>query len=243
MIRVSGTHTFRMAKSNLRARPIFHRERDAIEAHLTVVFAALAVSLHLQGRHWASIKKLVHTLRPLRTVHIDIGRHPITAAPQITAEARALLDRLPAFTAPGHSERVRDGSACLRDPVAAAAHGGPMARRKTARKGYPSDLTDAQWELVEPLLPAPKTGGRPEKHPRRLIVDAILYVVRTGCSWRQLPTDFPPWETVYWYFTRWEDAKVTEKILAAVREQLRVTEGREPEPSAGAGRLPDGEGR
>jgi transposase len=108
-----------------------------------------------------------------------------------------------------------------------------MARRKRGRKGYPSDLTDQQWELVEPLLPAPKSGGRPEKHPRRLIVDAILYVVRTGCSWRQLPSDFPPWETVYWYFARWENAKVTEKILAAVREQLRIAEGRNPEPSAG----------
>jgi transposase len=104
-----------------------------------------------------------------------------------------------------------------------------MARRK----GYPSDLTDQQWELVEPLLPAVKTGGRPETHPRRAIVDAILYVVRTGCSWRQLPTDFPPWQTVYWYFTGWENAKVTEKILAAVRTQLRVQEGRHPEPSAG----------
>ena len=108
-----------------------------------------------------------------------------------------------------------------------------MAGRKRGRKGYPSDLTDQQWEVVEPLLPPVKTGGRPEKHPRRLIVDAILYVVRTGCSWRQLPADFPPWETVYWYFVRWEEAKVTEKILAAVREQLRVAEGRNPEPSAG----------
>jgi transposase len=108
-----------------------------------------------------------------------------------------------------------------------------VARRKTRRQGYPSDLTDQQWELVEPLLPAPKSGGRREKHPRRLIVDAILYVVRTGRSWRQLPSDFPPWETVYWYFARWENAKVTEKILAAVREQLRIAEGRNPEPSAG----------
>jgi transposase len=108
-----------------------------------------------------------------------------------------------------------------------------MARRKRGRQGYPSDLTDQQWELVEPLLPPVKTGGRPEKHPRRLIVDAILYVVRTGCSWRQLPADFPPWETVYWYFARWEAAKATEKILASVRERLRVTEGGNPEPSAG----------
>jgi transposase len=94
--------SFRMAKSDLRARPIFHRERDAIEAHLTVVFAALAVSRHLQDATGASIKKLVRTLRPLRTVHIDVGGHPITAAPQITAEARAILDPLPAITAPGH---------------------------------------------------------------------------------------------------------------------------------------------
>jgi Transposase DDE domain len=94
--------SFRMAKSDLRARPIFHRERDAIEAHLTVVFAALAVSRHLQDATGASTPKLVRTLRPLRTVRIDVGGHPITAAPQITAEARALLDRLPAITAPGH---------------------------------------------------------------------------------------------------------------------------------------------
>jgi transposase len=98
---------------------------------------------------------------------------------------------------------------------------------------YPSDTSDEQWALVEPLLPAVKTGGRPEKHPRRAVVDAILYVVRTGCAWRQLPADFPPWQTVYWYFNQWEQAKVTEKILPVVRGQLRVQEGRAPEPSAG----------
>ena len=95
-------HSFRMAKSDLRARPIFHRQRDAIEAHLTVVFAALAVSRHLQDATGTSINKLVRTLRPLRTVRIDVGGHPITAAPQITGDARALLDQLPAITAPGH---------------------------------------------------------------------------------------------------------------------------------------------
>jgi Transposase DDE domain len=95
-------HSFRMTKSDLRARPIFHRERDAIEAHLTIVFAALAVSRHLQDATGVSIKKLVRTLRPLRTVRINVAGHPITAAPQITAEARAILDALPAITAPGH---------------------------------------------------------------------------------------------------------------------------------------------
>jgi len=68
---------------------------------------------------------------------------------------------------------------------------------------------------------------------RRAVVDAILYVIRTGCSWRQLPGDFPPWQTVYWYFNQWEQAKTTDKILPVVREQLRVQEGRDPEPSAG----------
>ncbi len=98
---------------------------------------------------------------------------------------------------------------------------------------YPSDTSDEQWAVIVPLLPPAKTGGRPEKHPRREIVDAILYVVRAGCSWRSLPVDFPPWETVYYYFTRWEQARVTEKILPIVREQVRAAEGRDPEPSAG----------
>lgn len=105
-----------------------------------------------------------------------------------------------------------------------------MAQRK---RRYPSDTSDAQWALIEPLLPAPESGGRPEKHPRRDVVDAILYVVRAGCAWRALPVDFPPWQTVYWYFNRWEQQKVTEQILPIVRRQLRADEGRDPEPSAG----------
>ncbi|WP_310738066.1 IS5 family transposase [Microbispora sp. H10949] len=98
---------------------------------------------------------------------------------------------------------------------------------------YPSDLTDAQWALIEPLLPSPNPGGRPEKHPRRDIVDAIVYVVRTGCAWRQLPFDFPPWQTVTGYFVRWEQAKVTDQILAALRRRVRAQQGRAEEPSAG----------
>ena len=101
------------------------------------------------------------------------------------------------------------------------------------RRGYPSDLTDAQRALIEPLLPEPNTDGRREKHPRREIVNAILYVVRSGCPWRYLPADLPPWQTVYWYFARWEDAGVTEKLLAALRIKARVQQGRDPEPSAG----------
>jgi transposase len=97
---------------------------------------------------------------------------------------------------------------------------------------YPSDLTDAQWAVIEPLLPPASTGGRPEKHPRRAIVDAILYVVRTGCSWRQLPVDFPPWPTVYWYFVRWEQVQVSAQILAVLRAKVRDLAGRQVQPSA-----------
>ncbi|GLY80390.1 hypothetical protein Airi01_086570 [Actinoallomurus iriomotensis] len=98
---------------------------------------------------------------------------------------------------------------------------------------YPSGLTDAEWALVEPLLPPPGEGGRPEKHPRREVVDAILYVVRTGCAWRQLPADFPPWQTVYWYFVQWEEQRVTLRLLDALRQPVRLAEGRAAEPNAG----------
>ncbi|MCD0453813.1 IS5 family transposase [Actinocorallia sp. API 0066] len=97
---------------------------------------------------------------------------------------------------------------------------------------YPSDLSDAQWALIEPLLPAAHWDGRKEKHPRRDIVDAILYVNQTGCAWRYLPVDFPPWQTVYWHFQRWEEHRVTDKIVNAVRRRLRRDLDRDPEPSA-----------
>lgn len=103
----------------------------------------------------------------------------------------------------------------------------------SSRRGYPSDLTDDQWAMIADLLPEPSSEGRPEKHPRREIVNAILYVVRSGCPWRYLPADLPPWQTVYWYFVRWEEAGVTEKLLAALRIKARVQQGRSPEPSAG----------
>jgi transposase len=94
--------SFRMAKTDLRARPIFHRQRDSIEAHLTIVFAALAISRYLQEQTGVSINKLVRTLRLLRTVQIELSGHTITAAPMITAKARDILDRLPPINAPGH---------------------------------------------------------------------------------------------------------------------------------------------
>ena len=105
---------------------------------------------------------------------------------------------------------------------------------------YPSDLTDAQWALIEPLVPGRSTrgkgtrGGRPLKYSRRRIIDAILYVDRTGCSWRQLPHDFPPWETVYYYFQRWAAEGTTDRIHDALRGAVRDAAGRDPAASAGA---------
>lgn len=90
--------------------------------------------------------------------------------------------------------------------------------------------------LVERLLPSARVGprgGRREKHPRRRIVDAIFYVVRTGCARRQLPKDFPPWPTGYWYFTWWHDDGTVEHVHDVLRSRVREADGRNAEPSAG----------
>jgi transposase len=100
------------------------------------------------------------------------------------------------------------------------------------RRPYPYDVSDDEWALLEPLVPAPVPGGRPPRHPRREIVNAILYVLRTGCQWRALPHDLPPWGTVWWYFRRWREEGVWERVNAVLREQARSRLGREPTPSA-----------
>ena len=95
---------------------------------------------------------------------------------------------------------------------------------------YSSSVTDAQWAILEPLLPAPGStagrGGRPEKHCRRAIVDAILYIVRGGIAWRQLPVEFPSAATVYAVFARWARSGAWQRILDALRDRLRVRAGR-----------------
>jgi transposase len=100
------------------------------------------------------------------------------------------------------------------------------------RRASPTDLTDAQWAILEPLVPPPKPGGRPAKHPRREIVNAQFYVLRGGIAWRALPHDLPPWQTVYDYFRRWRIDGTWERINAALRERVRVQAGRDPTPSA-----------
>jgi len=106
----------------------------------------------------------------------------------------------------------------------------------STKRRYPTDLTERQWRLVEPLLPKPSPGpaGRPLKHEKREVVNAILYHVRAGGSWRMLPKDLPPWETVYGYFARWRDDGTLDALHDALREQVRAKrERRSPAPSAG----------
>src|SRR5215472_7892877 len=100
-------------------------------------------------------------------------------------------------------------------------------RRAMSRRAYPSDLTDAQWAILEPLIPPPAEEAPNLTYERRELVNAILYVLRSGCPWRLLPHDFPAWGTVYWYFQRWRREGIWDQIVHTLRMQ-----GRNPEPSA-----------
>ncbi len=99
-------------------------------------------------------------------------------------------------------------------------------------KNYPSDLTDEQWKLIEPLLPPAKNGGRPRSTDLRQVMNGILYLVRTGCSWRMLPHDFPPWPTVHDYYWKYRRNGIWNQIHNTLHERVRVQVGREPSPSA-----------
>jgi putative transposase len=101
------------------------------------------------------------------------------------------------------------------------------------RKPYPTDLSDAEWNYIQPHVPAPKGHGRPRDHSPREILDAVFYVLKSGCQWRLLPHDFPRWPTVYHYFRTWRIDGTWEKINRAIGERLRVRSKRHPQPSAG----------
>jgi putative transposase len=101
-------------------------------------------------------------------------------------------------------------------------------------KRYPTDLTDAQWDILAPWIPAPRPGGRPRKTDMRRVVEAIFYLNHEGCTWRALPHDFPPWKTVYNYFEAWKRDGTWDRFLAALRGRLRRAAGREPTPRVAA---------
>jgi len=100
------------------------------------------------------------------------------------------------------------------------------------RKAYSTDLTDTQWQHLEPLLPAVRRGGRPARYTRREIVNAILYVTRNGCAWRNLPHDLPPWSLVYNYFWHWQRDGVWQAAHEHLVGTLRQKAGRNRLPSA-----------
>jgi len=100
------------------------------------------------------------------------------------------------------------------------------------QSSYTSDLTDAQWERIAPLIPPAKPGGRPRTVAIRAILNAIFYRTKTGCQWRNLPHDLPPWSTAAGYYRIWRRSGVWETIHDSLREQVRIKEGREATPSA-----------
>lgn len=99
-----------------------------------------------------------------------------------------------------------------------------------SRQPYPSDVTDAQWALLEPLIPPALPGGRPRTVDMRAVVNALFYRNREGCSWRALPHDFPPWKTVYNYFQWFHWDGTWDKLLKTLRQKVRIAAGREPTP-------------
>ncbi len=101
-----------------------------------------------------------------------------------------------------------------------------------ARRPYSTDLSDEEWEILRPLVPEAKPGGRPRAHRTREILNAIFYVLRGGCAWRLLPHDFLPWQTAYHYFRAWRIDGTWERIHSTLRKQTPLQEGRRVSPSA-----------
>jgi transposase len=101
-----------------------------------------------------------------------------------------------------------------------------------SRRSYSSDLTDAEWQILEPLLPAEKPGGRHRLYPMREIINALRYLLRTGCSWRLIPHDFPHWRAVYEYFKVWKEDGTWLKVHDYFHVELRRQMERDEQPSA-----------
>ena len=108
-----------------------------------------------------------------------------------------------------------------------------MIPQKKNREPYPTDLTDAQWLIIAHLIPPPKFGGRPRAVDIRDVVNAVIYVVKSGCDWRMLPHDFPQWKIVYHYFDVWKKDGTWKDIHDALRGKLRKKLGKKAQPTAG----------
>ncbi len=101
------------------------------------------------------------------------------------------------------------------------------------RQPYPTDLSDHEWGLIKPLVPEAKPGGRPEEYSKREILNGIFYLVRSGCAWRMLPHDLPPWPIVYHYFRQWRNDGTWQLIHDLLRGDVRVAAGKQRHPSVG----------
>ena len=101
------------------------------------------------------------------------------------------------------------------------------------RKPYPSDLTDAQWALISPYIPHALPGGRPRSVAMREVLNAIFYLNKSGCSWRMLPHDFPPWGTVHYYYRKFRLNGIWQQIHALLHAKVRIASGKNELPSAG----------
>ena len=108
-----------------------------------------------------------------------------------------------------------------------------MKSQKKNREGYPTDLTDKQWSIIAPFIPPPKPGGRPRAVEIREVLNAIFYVVKSGCDWRMLPHDFPQWKIVYHYFDAWKKDGTWKRIHDTLRGKLRKKLGKKTQPTAG----------
>ena len=97
---------------------------------------------------------------------------------------------------------------------------------------YPTDLNDTQWSKIRPYLPAEAQTGRPREHSWRMILNGIFYVLQSGCAWRMLPRDLPPWKTVYHYFRLWRTNGTWERLNHLLRERVRLKSGKKRQPSA-----------
>jgi putative transposase len=98
--------------------------------------------------------------------------------------------------------------------------------KPSAAKTYPSDLRDEEWALLDALIPRARKAGRPEKYPKRAILNAIFYLVRSGCAWRMLPHDLPPWKLVWHYFAHWKKQGVWVRLNDALRDAVRLQAGK-----------------
>ncbi len=101
------------------------------------------------------------------------------------------------------------------------------------QRKYATDLTDEQWQIIAPLIPSAKSGGREREIDIREVINAIFYLLKSGCQWRMIPNDFPKWQTVYDYFSKWKKDGTWKKIHDKLRDKVRLKAGKKKQPTAG----------